>query len=323
MKIWRLAIPAIIGFLPTGPSLAADATDWLQRIYAAGERQSYIGTLVYQQGGRTETSKIIHVVDAGGVQERLEVLDGEPREIIRTDDEVRCYTPSTMTVRVEKRVARPGFPERVLGSPKELAEHYRIRKGGTERIAGHECQVIVLEPKDDLRYGHRLCAEIGSGLLLKAQTLGDRREVIDQFQFADLDIGGRVDHSLLATRVAHGNKPWRVERVEIARGSLAAQGWMLKDLPPGYRLYADLKRVQSGNAEINHVVLSDGLAAVSVFVEPLARRNPPLQLGTSRQGAINIFVRKVGDFAVTAVGEAPAESVRAIAQAVEHRKPSH
>lgn len=320
---WRLALLAIAGCSFSSPSLSADAGEWLQRIYRAGERHSYAGTFVYQQGGRTETSRIIHVVDGGQVRERLEALDGPPREIVRDGDEIRCYSPATMTLRVERGGAGPGFPERVLGQPQELAEHYRISKAGTERIAGHDCQVIVLEPRDSLRYGHKLWADIATGLLVKAQTLNERNEVVDQFQFTELSMGPHVDRSLLATRMSGEGHGWRVERVDIAPGSLSAQGWTLRALPPGYRKYADLKRVLPGNAPVSHVVLSDGLAAVSIFVEPIGGRGVPLQPGMSRQGPFNVFVRKVDDFAVTVVGEAPAESVRAIAQAVEYRRPPH
>ena len=114
----------------TGP----DAIGWLQRIYAATERLSYTGTFVYQHGGQVETSRITRVVDAGGVNERLETLDGTPREILRVNDQVTCYLPQTMTMKVERQLdAR--FPA-MRAHPRELAENYHIRKAETERIAG-------------------------------------------------------------------------------------------------------------------------------------------------------------------------------------------
>ena len=66
---------------------------------------------------------------------------------------------------------------------------------------------------------------------------------------------------------------------------------------------------------------SDGLAAVSVFIEPLEGRRDPVRTGLANAGAINIYTREVANHMVTVVGEAPAVSVQRIADAVEYRRP--
>ena len=60
-----------------------DAVYWLGRIYHATQRLSYTGTFVYQQGGHSETSRIVRRVGSRGSVEKLEALDGVPREIGR------------------------------------------------------------------------------------------------------------------------------------------------------------------------------------------------------------------------------------------------
>jgi len=60
---------------------------------------------------------------------------------------------------------------------------------------------------------------------------------------------------------------------------------------------------------------------VSVFIEPVAAGNAARQPGLSRQGAINVFARRLENHWVTVVGEAPAQSVKLIANTVEYRKP--
>ena len=172
--------PAVLGLcalLAQGPvhaELPSDPLSWLGRISSAGQRLNYVGTFVYQSGGHVETSRIAHRVDADGEHERLEVLDGSPREIIRRGNEVHCVLPDERTVIIDEAGGRRAFPARLPASLSGLAESYRIRKGEVSRVAGFEAQALVLEPKDDLRYGHTLWAEMQTGLLLKSRMVTRR-----------------------------------------------------------------------------------------------------------------------------------------------------
>src|SRR5882762_2705355 len=168
LRVWQPArilpflLPVSAAIAQTDPS----ALQWLQRIYAASEKLSYAGTFVYQQGQRVETSRIVHVVDSSGPSERLETLDGVPREIVRTGDEVVCYLPASMTVKIDKQPGRRPFPTILSEQLKDVSENYTIRKGEIERVGGYSCQVLALEPKDRMRYGHRLWADLNTGMLL-------------------------------------------------------------------------------------------------------------------------------------------------------------
>ena len=315
-----LAAGGVVGSAGAQGQGSGDAIAWLQRIYTATERLSYTGTFVYQHGERVETSRITRIVDASGVHERLEALDGTPREILRINEQVTCYLPQTMTVKVERQLDTRPFPA-MRADPRELAQHYDIRKGGTERIAGHDCQSIVLEPKDNLRYGHKLWADVNSGMLVKAKTFNEKREAIEQFAFTQLQVGGRIDREQVKSRFAGKGRDWRVESNDMVAADLARHGWLLKSLPPGYRKITEMKRNVGASVDVGHIVLSDGLAAVSVFIEALGEKGSQAPLGLSRQGAVNVYTRKLDSYLVTVVGEVPAESVRLIAQNVEYRRP--
>jgi len=306
----------------SGAALAqgSDALQWLQRIYSATERLSYTGTFVYQHGEQVETSRITRIVDASGVHERLETLDGTPREIVRVNEEVKCYLPQTMTLKIDRQLDTRPFPA-MRADPRALAEHYTIRKAETERIAGHDCQAIVLEPKDKLRYGHKLWADVATGMLVKAKTLNERNEVIEQFAFTQLQIGGRIGKDQVKSRFAGKGRDWRIESTGMVPADLAQHGWLLGPLPAGYRKVTEMRRNVGASTDVGHIVLSDGLAAVSVFIEPLTSKTPQTPLGLSRLGAMNLYIRRVHEHLVTVVGEVPAESVRLIANAVEHRRP--
>jgi sigma-E factor negative regulatory protein RseB len=298
-----------------------DALVWLQRIHAATQTLSYTGTFVYRGGDQAETSRIIHIVGRHGARERLETLDGQPREIIRSGDEVKCYLPESMTVKIDKQTDHRVFPALLPAKLQDISEHYEVTEGGIERVAGYDCQTIVLEPRDKLRYGHRLWADTNTGMLLKSQTFNDKKEVVEQFTFTQISIGGKIDQGQLTPRLLAKSRDWHVEHSGAVAASLAASGWTIKPELPGFRKITEMKRTQGGSSEVGHVVYSDGLAAVSVFIEPMASKTTLPQPGLSRQGAMNIFSRQVAGHLVTVVGEAPGESVKKLAESVDYRKP--
>ena len=309
--------PAVLGLcalLAQGPvhaELPSDPLSWLGRISSAGQRLNYVGTFVYQSGGHVETSRIAHRVDADGEHERLEVLDGSPREIIRRGNEVHCVLPDERTVIIDEAGGRRAFPALLPASLSGLAESYRIRKGEVSRVAGFEAQALVLEPKDDLRYGHTLWAEMQSGLLLKSRMVDEKGGLIEQFSFSDVRIGGDIDAELLASRFEPG-EGWRVVNARGSDMPVEEAGWVLAEALPGYGLTSVMRRpLGRDRGQAVHMVFSDGLAAISVFIEPVGDGSA-IGLGPVSNGAINIYKRTVDGHLVTTLGEAPERAVRRI-----------
>ena len=297
----------------------ADAVSLLNRVYAATQRFSYTGTFIYQHDNQAETSRITRIVDGPVIREKLETLDGQPREIVRSGDEVVCYLPAQSTVRMDKYSAQQGCPAVLPAQVKELLENYEIRRAGMERVAGFDCNVLLLEAKDNMRYGHKLWVDSQTGMLVKAKTFVGRNEVMEQFAFSQLQIGGNIDRELVRSRFAGKTGSWRVEDAATASADLAQAGWILRTRPPGFRKIMEMTRTLGGSVGVGHMVLSDGLAVISVFMEHTPQRPAIPEL--TRQGAINVFVRQLGSHRITVVGEAPVESVRYVAQAVEYRIP--
>jgi len=286
---------------------------WLKKIEDASRRLSYSGTFVYQQGGRSETSRITRL--AGADTERLEVLDGMPREIVRTRDTLRCYLPESRVIKVERRTAERSFPRLLPQQVGVLTEHYDIGLGEKRRVGGFECQAVVLTPKDDLRYGYRLYADVNTGMLVQAMTVDPSGGTVEQFTFTELRIG-QVSPDMV--RPHHASRDWRVEDADAAPTHLA--GWQVSPELPGFHKVGELKRRMGESRGVGQLVYSDGLAAVSVFIEPLVagREAAP---GLASLGAIHIYTREVANHRITVVGEAPAASVERIANAVAYRRP--
>ena len=311
-----LIFPALV--LAQAPSRnSQDAAGWLKRIYEASQKLSYSGTFVYRQGDRSESSRITRLIDASGDTEKLEALDGMRREVIRKGEEVKCYLPDSMTVKVEKRSNRPSFPALLPARVSSLSDQYVVSKEETARVAGYDCQSIVLKPKDELRYGYKLWADIGSGMLLKARIFDEKGESVEEFTFTQLTIGGQIDRESLKSSFSTQTKTWRIENSAVVPANLAQAGWTVNAGVPGFQKVIEVRRQLRESLRVGQVVYSDGLAAVSVFIEPMEVRHDPVRTGMSSMGAVNIYTREVSNHLVTVVGEAPAATVRRIADNVD------
>jgi len=322
-KLLRYLCFVALGF--SAPVLAADTSapqeglTWLKKMADASRLLNYSGTFVYRHAGQTETSRMVHYVNsAGGEFEKMETLDGPAREVIRTNDQVVCYLPNQKTVIIEKRSKRrfPAMlPDRLTG----VSENYAVRMGGMDRVAGYDCQVIVLEPKDKLRYGHHFCADASSGLPLRARSFNEKKEPLESFVFTELKIGGSFNRDKVRSRYAAKSRDWKVDHSGYPTAEIASDtGWVLTRHPVGFKKLTELKRTIAGRSVmVSHIVYSDGLAAVSVFIEPLPKVRIAQML--SHQGAVNIYTRPVADHMVTVLGEAPAATVMQIANSLEFK----
>ena len=288
----------------------AEALALLQRIAQSARELNYRGTFVYQHGTQAESSRITHFVDRTGEFEKLETLDGPRREIIRNSTEIITFYADTGVVKRERRTARKVFPALLPDQLSVLTEYYQLRKAGQDRIAGHDAQALILEPRDHFRYGHKLWAEMKTGLLLKARMLNEKGEVMEQFHFTEVSIDVPLTKEAVTPRFTI---PPAVQR-DPAHAQTDT-GWAVQNQPAGFKKIMEMqRRKQSGGGQVSHLVFSDGLAAVSVFIEPMpsARIVP----GLSHQGAVSIYTRPLSDKLITVLGETPPVTVMQIANSV-------
>ena len=161
-RVRALATSLVVaaGALVGSPATAQESrtrTDvqWIQAVRQAAQRVNYQGTVVYQAGGEMRSSRITHMFDGTHSHERIQTLDGKPREYIRrrssASDEVQCLIPETRRIRIEQRNVEESFPGLSSASPEEILERYTLKLGEVERVAGIECQMLTLEPKDNAR----------------------------------------------------------------------------------------------------------------------------------------------------------------------------
>jgi sigma-E factor negative regulatory protein RseB len=296
------------------PEQTMDAMAWLQKIATASHRIGYTGTFVYHHGNQVETSRIWHFVDAGGEHERLATLDGPLREIVRNNEDVTCYLPEKALVLVEKRTVVGPFPALLPPQLSGITENYVPIKAERDRVAGFVCQVILLKPKDDLRYGRYFCAELTTGLPLRVRTYNSDNEIVESFAFTELGIGNDINKIMLKSHFAAESKNWRVDRTAFDQdNAMDGVGRSISQLP-GFKRLAAIKRSLPGHPTMSQIVYSDGIAAVSIFIEPLPETLPAL--GPTSHGALNIYVKPQTDRMITVVGEAPPSTIKLIADSV-------
>jgi sigma-E factor negative regulatory protein RseB len=310
-----LAFSAVL-LLPVAAA-ADDGLALLQRIAQGSRQLTYSGTFVYRSGGKVDTSRIAHSMRDGIEVERIEALDGSPREVLRSGNEVKCFFPEEKLVIIENRASQRGFPALLPAGLGSLPDHYSIRSGVMGRVAGVKSRAVLLEPRDDLRYGHEFWMDEANGLLLKATLVGERGETLESFAFTQVKVGGPLEPGALKPRF--DKERVRVQQVRATEMKAEDMMWNFRTLLPGFRKVAAMRRQAAAeNSESLHVVFSDGLASISVFIEPGGAGGEAEALATV--GPVNVYRRQLGEYRVVVMGEVPALAVRRIGDGIERRR---
>ncbi|SFE65681.1 MucB/RseB C-terminal domain-containing protein [Nitrosomonas sp. Nm166] len=302
------------------PRSSESALGWLKKMADAPRQRNYSGIFVYYADGHMETSRMVHKVDKAGEHERIEVLDGIPRVVFRNNDEMKCYLPDSKKIYTEKRWFRKFFPNLLPSSYERIDNNYYVKEIKRERISGRECQVLSLIPRDSLRYGHQFWIDTKTGLLIKVAVF-DASEIVEQFAFVQLEIDGEIPADLLKPDQSMIKEEWKVTNLATSILRENELKWQIRNLPAGFTKLVEMKRnLIEKSVLVDHIALSDGLATISIFIEPILKDAPaPVPGFFTSRGAINIYIRTLGDNKITTVGEAPLETIKLIGDSVSRQ----
>ncbi len=315
-----LCLSASLARAETRADTSGDGLRWLQRIGSAADKFSYSGVFIYHSGARTETSRITHVTEGGHEFDRLDVMDGSPRQVFREDSETRCVLPESRLVVVERHSPRRSFPAILPDGLGALSDYYSIRKGALDRVAGFDAQVIEIEPKDEFRYGRHFWVEQSSGLLLRSTLVGERGEPRESFAFTELKIGGAINKEQLKPRLKLSLPEWRIHDIKSRDFDIEQERWNFAASLPGFRIVSARKRQPQDGPEVTHVMFSDGLAAISVFIEPASNSKIKGDAAVLSAGGVNIYRRTAGDTQFMLVGDVPPQALRRLGDGIEARQ---
>lgn len=305
---------------------ARETRAWLTRIQEAANKRNFMGTVVVYAGGTVTSTRIAHYGEGRDQFERIDALDGQVRSVFRHNDLVHTVWPQRRIAVVEQRGQMSSFPGLLQAGNDRVQEFYELRPIAVERVAGHEANVLLLKPRDKLRFGYRLWVEKASSLLLRMEVLGERGEVLESSAFSDVAIGvrGQQENVVQAVKKLEGYKVIKQQQLSTQP---EGEGWTLKALVPGFTLVSCVRRqldlqgraAANGNEQALQTVYSDGLTYVSIFIEPYNAERHAKPVATVI-GATQTMTRRDSDWWITAIGDVPVSTLRTFANGFERKK---
>lgn len=301
---------------------ATDEEMWklLQKAAVAARELSYQGIFVCQTGQQSKSVQITHSFNGNGEFARNVVLDGSPREVFSQGNDLVIYNQKNEKIVIEKRRGQNMFPAILPANLDTIKASYKLRSGELERVAGRQAQMLFLEPKDDLRFGYRFWIDTEYGLLLKSVMFNSRNEIVESIAFNQLGLLNTVDLDWFRPKIdSNKNYVMEDEMVAIADNKVSIY-WAIRDLPAGYHKVDQIKRMVHGKSvPVTQVVFSDGLASVSLFIEPVTQGIKP-RIGNKIVGNTSFYANVTDGYQIIVVGEVPAATVAKIANAVVFKK---
>ena len=311
----------LVGLLAAaGQSFASDsAHQWLDRMSNALQSLNYDGTFVYLHDDKLEAMRIVHQMGDGGEKERLVSLTGSAREVLRDDKVVTCIMPDNKSVMVGESRPRQPFPV-VPRDLESLSRYYHLRDAGDDRIAGEMVRVITVTSKDRFRYGYRFWIDTSNYMLLKFDLTDQDGKAIEQVMFTRLSVDAPIPAAAFQPSLTGDGYSWYRQDPNVSPAvDPETPGWVVGRLPAGFKLtHFQHKRMRQDGEQAEHMVFSDGLASLSVYVEKLMARDEAFS-GLSSMGAMNAFGAVVEGHQVTVVGEVPPATVQMVAVSVRQQ----
>ncbi len=305
-------------FVFAGPGLAAsdDPREWLHRMGAAVQSTSYEGTVIRIRGGEAESLKVVHQVADGVIREKVVAQEGNGLEIIRNGNEVHCILPDRKSVLVEEWNDQSTLFSTLPSSEIRFGNEYDVSIVREERVAGRQTRLLAIRPHDSYRYGYRIWLDKATAFPLQTQLIGEDGAAIEQVMFAEISLDKEIDASALAPSYSTEEFRWFNQSNHHVTRSIDTD-WVCENLPRGFKVVSTHEEKMPGSETfVTHILYSDGLANVSVFIAQLGEGNSQ---GPSSVSGSNSFSVIVGDHHVTAVGEVPAITVEQIATTMRPR----
>lgn len=311
---------------PAGQDQQLKPAELIEAMSVALKTLNYEGVFVHVQGGHLTSMHILHSSDERGELERLRALDGEAREIVRNHSLVTCIWPGSQSVVVSKSKPRDLIPQ--VNADLADNKRYKFSMGAPDRVAGLATHVVNAMPRDEFRYGYRFWIDQNTNMLLRSMLLDGPAMPVEQVMFTQIDYPEHIDASRFEVNSSGQQLSWLEPKTAEAKSGLPKVMTDQIDrvgfdgLPDGYMEVSETySPMPINDGPISHVMVSDGMASVSVYVEYVSAADQKQQTpGLSSMGAMNAFGLSLPNAFITAVGEVPADTVRAIANAVDLRE---
>jgi sigma-E factor negative regulatory protein RseB len=277
---------------------------------------NYDGVFIYLRGGQMNTLRLIHRAEDEGEVERLVSLTGSAREVIRNKDSVTCIFPDDEAVVVEKSRPRELLSSQLPESIDQLVNNYAFSILGQDRVAGRETWVVSIKPKDAYRYGYRFWIDQKTHFLLKSELKNRTGLLLEQVMFTQLKILDSIPDEMLKPSISGAGFTWHNNSQDVGQLDADTEKWSVGWMPAGFtKNKQELYPTSDQKRAVEHMVYSDGLAMVSIFIEKM-EIGSGMSAGFSKMGGINTYAKTANGYQVTAVGEVPQATVQKMANSV-------
>lgn len=301
---------ALALWLAAGPALADSGEEWLKRMGDALNNASYSGEFITESTGRSERLSIVHRVRDGVVSERLVSLSGNGRELVRENDEVVVYLPDQKLAIIERRSGRSDLLGALPQFMGEMSSWYKIDYVGREATIFGPTAVVAVRPLDGYRFGYRLWIDLDTHMPVRSDLSDAAGRVVERLRFTKLDLDRNIPDSAFEPSLDRRKLRWVRQSPQDED---EAPAWRAARVPPGFRLsVSGMQAVAGTSAPVSHLVYSDGLASVSVFIHAPTPGKAPIER-SGRSGVASAFSTVVEGHQVTVVGEVPPRTLKFIA----------
>lgn len=317
MMKWLL-LTALMGSAFSGFVQADTVQNWIDKMSNSSHKGNYQGTFVFWRDQRLETMRISHGSKNGKNWVSLESLNGEPRQLIHKDGEVVSIFPNKHLVSINEMTSNLPFHPNLPKDIKQLNKHYELSMFGQDRIANRDAQVILVKPKDGYRYGFKYWLDQDTGLMLRCDVINENKKALEHMMFTDFEyLQSPPDGAFMKTQVPNNYKILKQDETQPLK---ADNSWFAKQLPKGFVLTKNiLKPMRKKQQSVQQLIFSDGLASVSVFIDQNVNAAHRLS-GPTKMGSVNAFGLMLNNHQVTVIGEVPSDTVRLIAESMQHRQ---
>ncbi|HFC52890.1 MAG TPA: hypothetical protein ENJ43_00455, partial [Gammaproteobacteria bacterium] len=177
-----LSLLYVAGAVAAEEGVSGEVRAWLEKMSRAPRSYSYDGVFVYLQGSELQSVRVIHSAGNGVGQERMVLLNGMRREVVRTAERITYLVPDRRSLALERHRGHPqgSFPPLTPQRIDRLVACYEVALAGRDRVAGRETQRIAIRPRDDLRYGYQLWLDTETGLLLRSSSSARSGRISEQ-----------------------------------------------------------------------------------------------------------------------------------------------
>jgi sigma-E factor negative regulatory protein RseB len=285
----------------------------LEQAAHAANNLNFMGQYVYQHDGQMDIMNIIH----GQVNEvsftKIDSMDGQRREILKKANNLSCVFPDKKLVQIERQTTRTFFPSIRWPSKDRYVDNYQVMLAGSQRVTGRSCQIIRLNPRDQYRYAHEFCLDDQTHLLLKEATINISGTAIMTVEFTSLNFGLSISPNNFNTAYEQ-SKDWPHQEI-MSIQAVNSELDVSVNPPRGFESLGVFKSIGNRQQNIEQEVFSDGLASVSVFIEPADSSQATEHIETLKD-TLSYYSAQRSGMKITVLGEVPVDTATRIGHSV-------